>query len=206
MCECCRNRSPLDVATVFKVFPRASLAPRSRLHCVFFIPHLCHAACRIVIMAEDTESLLGARRWCRALSLEKGRLIWHVGDTVAPMCPLKGRFGVRGEAGKLKVVLLIRGCVCRGRPFDTSAALFEEGGGGIRWCCSCLPAESDTGSLGNVVLVLFFFFSNSSSWVTEKLHKQGKSTRLTQTDFKCLTIFKMKGKNKNYFKWCNSVI
>lgn len=24
-----------------------------------FIPHLCHAACRIVVMAEDTKSLLG---------------------------------------------------------------------------------------------------------------------------------------------------
>lgn len=204
MCECCRNRPPLDVATVFKVFPRASLAPRSRLHCVFFIPHLCHAACRIVIMAEDTESLLGARRCCRALSLEKGRLIWPVGDTFAPVGPLKGRFGVRGEAGKLKVLLLIRGCVCRGRPFDTSAALFEEGGGGIRRCCCCLPAESDTCSLGNGVLVLFF--SNSSSWVTERLHKQGMSTRLTRTDFKSLIIFKIRGKNKKYFKWCTSVI
>lgn len=26
-----------------------------------FIPHLCHAACRIVVMAEDTKSVLGVR-------------------------------------------------------------------------------------------------------------------------------------------------
>lgn len=35
---------------------RAFESPPLRL----FVPHLCHAACRIVIMAEDTKSLLGA--------------------------------------------------------------------------------------------------------------------------------------------------
>lgn len=65
----------------------------------------------------------------------KGGVIWPIKCTFLRMCPVKGHFGGGGEAGKLKkVVLLIRGCVCRGRPFDTSAALFEEGGGGIRCC------------------------------------------------------------------------
>ena len=114
MCECCRNGPPLDVATVFKVFPRASHAPRSRLHCVFFIPHLCHAACRIVIMAEDTESLLGARRWCRALSPEKGRLIWPDVVTFAPVCPLKGRFWCSRGGREIKSGVINKGvCVSR---------------------------------------------------------------------------------------------
>lgn len=39
---------------------------------------------------------------------------------------------------KIKSGVINKGvCVCRGRPVDTSAALFEEGGGGICDCCSC---------------------------------------------------------------------
>lgn len=60
-------------------------------------------------------------------------------------------FCIRGEAGKLKVVLLIRGCVCRGRPDDTSAALhrlMREAEG----YAAVAAVGSDVNSLGNVVL------------------------------------------------------
>lgn len=67
-----------------------------------------------------------------------------------------GDFDVRGEAGKLKVVLLIRGCVCRGRPVDTSAALLAEGGGGIRRCY-CLLGVSDAENVVLVYLLISFF-------------------------------------------------
>ncbi len=89
-------------------------------------------------MAEDTKKSAWSTEVVSGTVMKGGVFIWLVKDTFPPMCPAKGAFGVRGEAGKLKVVLLIRGCVCRGRPFDTSAALFEEGGGGIRCCCCCL--------------------------------------------------------------------
>ncbi|KAF3700174.1 Transcription factor AP-4 Activating enhancer-binding protein 4 [Channa argus] len=73
-----------------------------------FIPHLCHAACRIVVMAEDMKSLPGARRLCRALCLWR-ELIGAVKNHIYSGVSRKGAFGVYGDAGKLKVVLLIRG-------------------------------------------------------------------------------------------------
>lgn len=51
------------------------------------------------------------------------------------------------------MVLLIRGCVCRGRPVDTSAALhgLEAEAEGYT---AVAAVGSHTGSLGNVVLIL----------------------------------------------------
>lgn len=64
------------------------------------------------------------------------------------MCPVKAHLALE-EADTLKVVLLIKGvCVCHGRPFDTSAALFERRDMPLL----LVAVGSDAGIVGDVVL------------------------------------------------------
>lgn len=95
----------LGSVEVFAVFLRVLLAPPSRPHCVFSSPHLCHAACRIVVMAEDTKSLVGA--WhgggggCRLPPCRR-RAVWSVKHTFIRVFPGGGTFFVNdGHAEEL---------------------------------------------------------------------------------------------------------
>lgn len=91
-----------------------------------FAPHLCHAACRIVVMAEDTKSLVGAWWWwCVGVSsvavTARGRLTRFIFYILfyASIWNLGVNFAGGGWCEELKRGVIVKGvCVCCGRPFQ----------------------------------------------------------------------------------------
>ena len=86
----------LDAALVLLVFPCVWIAPPLRR----FAPHRCHAACRIVVMAE--ESLAAPEHGGGGVGVsDGGSSFWGAFKNTfpPPVCPVKGHFSFRVEEG-----------------------------------------------------------------------------------------------------------